>query len=187
MRDSTVLHPLCCALSVHGSSLFVAGSINTLSTKWADNTYSYGRYTYDQFNHPFVQSVFHDNTDFSQVVSLQRLILAFLLALLCLRAFGMFIGESLCLAAFFFLNWRARRQGREDQIEKAHPDLPWSVLQWNRWRPQCFCNSTLMHTTSSHCAHYARLSSIIVSLFLGMSSPHQRPVTCAARLSCTSV
>jgi drug/metabolite transporter (DMT)-like permease len=56
-------------------------------------TFSQGRYTYDQFNHPFFQ------------------------------AMGMFIGESLCLIAFFAVNYNLKRQGLSDQIERASPDF----------------------------------------------------------------
>lgn len=37
--------------------MLITGSVNTLSTKWADNTYSSGRFpnSYAQFQHPFVQ------------------------------------------------------------------------------------------------------------------------------------
>ena len=87
---------LCCHRCV---DVAAAGSINTLSTKWADNTYSTGRDgSYATFQHPFLQ------------------------------AFGMFIGESLCLAAFFALNWRARRAGQEDKIERAAAGMPWYIF-----------------------------------------------------------
>lgn len=78
--------------------MLITGSINTLSTKWADNTYSYGRYTYDKYNHPFVQ------------------------------AFGMFIGESLCLAAFYYVNWRMKKQGNDDLIERATGDYKFYIF-----------------------------------------------------------
>ncbi len=40
----------------------------------------------------------------------------------------MFLGESLCLVAFFAINWNHRRTGNADKIEHADPSLPWYVL-----------------------------------------------------------
>ncbi|KAL7633135.1 UNVERIFIED_CONTAM: hypothetical protein RMT77_016505 [Armadillidium vulgare] len=64
--------------------LIVTGSINTLSTKWADNQVSVnsiGQAT--QFNHPFFQ------------------------------ADGMFLGEMSCIVVFYISRWYIRRKQRE--------------------------------------------------------------------------
>lgn len=64
--------------------MLITGSINTLSTKWADQQCSVGRSGESHpFVHPFVQAV------------------------------GMFLGEALCLVAFGLLIWRASRTGTE--------------------------------------------------------------------------
>lgn len=68
--------------------MVITGSINTLSTKWADNTYSVGiDGTSRQFNHPFVQAA------------------------------GMFLGEFLCMIAFYVTI--AYRKCKEQEIERA--------------------------------------------------------------------
>ena len=50
----------------------------------------------------------------------------------CLRcfaqAFGMFIGESMCLLAFLTLNWHWNRVGTPEKIERAASDLPWYIF-----------------------------------------------------------
>jgi drug/metabolite transporter (DMT)-like permease len=61
--------------------MLITGSLNTISTKAADNevvTDSYGKST--NFNHPFVQAA------------------------------GMFIGEASCIVVYFITTWWARRQ-----------------------------------------------------------------------------
>ncbi|XP_037041338.1 solute carrier family 35 member F6 [Bradysia coprophila] len=68
-------------------TLVVTGSINTLSTKWADNLSAAGSDgQVRQFEHPFVQACF------------------------------MFLGEMLCLLAFkaFYYYYRSKRDGSED-------------------------------------------------------------------------
>lgn len=62
--------------------MLLTGSINTLSTKWADKQCSVGRHGISHpFVHPFVQAA------------------------------GMFLGEALCLVAFALLIWRTTSTG----------------------------------------------------------------------------
>lgn len=76
--------------------MLITGSINTLSTKWANITESVGRDgTKGDYEHPFVQ------------------------------ALGMFVGETLCLIAFFALNFHLKRTGQADKIEVANPHPFW--------------------------------------------------------------
>ncbi|XP_059620560.1 solute carrier family 35 member F6 [Phlebotomus argentipes] len=79
-------------------TMVVTGSINTLSTKWADNLESQGADgNVRAFSHPFVQ------------------------------ACAMFLGEMLCLLAFkmLYYNLRRRRDGSEDthELTKGNRDF----------------------------------------------------------------
>jgi len=66
--------------------MIVTGSINTLATKWADDSESEGRDgTIRKFNHPFLQAV------------------------------GMFFGEFTCLIAFKILLFTYRRKGYSEE------------------------------------------------------------------------
>ncbi|CAH1774764.1 unnamed protein product [Owenia fusiformis] len=67
--------------------MVVTGSINTLSTKWADRTLSKGiDGTVRHFNHPFLQAV------------------------------GMFLGEMSCLAVFYIIFFWKRHKGEEFDV-----------------------------------------------------------------------
>jgi len=69
--------------------MLVFGSFNTLSVKWADTMTSESLDgTQKKFNHPFVQAI------------------------------GMFLGEMLCMLAFWFTRWRASRQHQD-----PYPDI----------------------------------------------------------------
>jgi len=69
--------------------MLVFGSFNTLSVKWADTMTSESLDgTQKKFNHPFVQAI------------------------------GMFLGEMLCMLAFWFTRWRTSRQQRD-----PYPDI----------------------------------------------------------------
>jgi len=69
--------------------MLVFGSFNTLSVKWADTMTSESvDGTQQKFNHPFVQAI------------------------------GMFLGEMLCMLAFWFSRWRASRQP-----STSYPDI----------------------------------------------------------------
>eukprot|EP00658_Telonema_sp_P-2_P081793 TRINITY_DN8483_c0_g1_i3.p1 TRINITY_DN8483_c0_g1~~TRINITY_DN8483_c0_g1_i3.p1 ORF type:complete len:409 (+),score=115.63 TRINITY_DN8483_c0_g1_i3:201-1427(+) len=61
--------------------MLVTGSVNTLSTKWADKTDSQGRQEYHEFDHPFFQAA------------------------------GMFLGELSCLMVFYVSVANLRRKG----------------------------------------------------------------------------
>lgn len=77
-------------------AMLVTGSLNTLSTKAADQQSADGTDEYDNphaFAHPLVQ------------------------------AQGMFIGEFLCLLAFFVFRWWATKRGRRDQVDTADPNF----------------------------------------------------------------
>ena len=78
--------------------MVVTGSINTISTKLADNTLAVGRDGGDarQFNHPFLQAWF------------------------------MFVGELLCLLLFKFKVFSASRRGRDEknEVDCAEPFSP---------------------------------------------------------------
>jgi len=68
--------------------MVITGSINTLSTKVADNTYALGiNGEVTQFNHPFVQAV------------------------------GMFLGEFLCMIAFYVI--LTYKKFREEEMERS--------------------------------------------------------------------
>lgn len=71
--------------------MLVTGSVNTLSTKAADNQCSVNKNGWNvNFNHPFVQAA------------------------------GMFIGEFLCLIVYSALSFRARSSG-DDAFQRAKP------------------------------------------------------------------
>eukprot|EP00656_Telonema_subtile_P039914 TRINITY_DN449_c0_g1_i5.p1 TRINITY_DN449_c0_g1~~TRINITY_DN449_c0_g1_i5.p1 ORF type:complete len:421 (-),score=87.63 TRINITY_DN449_c0_g1_i5:192-1454(-) len=61
--------------------MLLTGSINTLSTAWADRTYADGRNGHYQFDHPFFQAA------------------------------GMFLGELSCLFVFYISVWQMRSKG----------------------------------------------------------------------------
>ncbi len=70
--------------------MLVTGSINTLSVKWADTMTSESTDGKVRgFDHPFLQ------------------------------ACGMFLGETMCMAAFFLLRWRRRRALRAAGADPA--------------------------------------------------------------------
>ncbi|KAA0178425.1 hypothetical protein FNF27_00274 [Cafeteria roenbergensis] len=71
--------------------MLITGSVNTLSTKWADQQCAVGAYGDHKhlFVHPFVQSA------------------------------GMFLGEALCLVAFLLLIWRAA--ATKTPLDRAKP------------------------------------------------------------------
>lgn len=87
--------------------MLVTGSINTLSAKWADNfeAEGCGGSQEHSFKHPFVQAV------------------------------GMFLGEFSCLAAFYLLKCRARRQS-DSSVE---PQQPFNALLF---LPPALCDMT---------------------------------------------
>eukprot|EP01116_Phalansterium_solitarium_P011965 TRINITY_DN2786_c0_g1_i1.p1 TRINITY_DN2786_c0_g1~~TRINITY_DN2786_c0_g1_i1.p1 ORF type:complete len:386 (+),score=165.17 TRINITY_DN2786_c0_g1_i1:130-1287(+) len=75
-------------------AMVVTGSINTISTKFADNAYSKGiDGTTRQFDHPFFQAA------------------------------GMFLGELLCLGAHYVLFFRQKCQGKDPQTVKFNPAI----------------------------------------------------------------
>lgn len=74
--------------------MLITGSVNTLSTKWADTTKAVGRGGGDarEFNHPFFQAT------------------------------GMFVGESLCMITFLVATWWYKRKG--EPMEEAKKFSP---------------------------------------------------------------
>ncbi|XP_067945965.1 solute carrier family 35 member F6-like isoform X1 [Watersipora subatra] len=108
--------------------MLITGSINTLSTKWADKCYASGNPEYGKayaeerkFDHPFLQSV------------------------------GMFIGELSCLLVFKFIFFASKRQvnaGKElsagtkrliDGNQGFHPIVFWPAALCD------MCGTTLMY------------------------------------------
>jgi len=73
--------------------MLVFGSFNTLSVKWADTMTSESVSGKQMsFNHPFLQAT------------------------------GMFLGEMMCMLAFWFTRWRARRQPAASYPPLSEPD-----------------------------------------------------------------
>ena len=87
--------------------MLVFGSFNTLSVKWADTMTSESLDgTQKKFNHPFVQAI--GKVELDELEGMVNLLILI----------GMFLGEMLCMLAFWFTRWRASRQHQD-----PYPDI----------------------------------------------------------------
>ena len=99
--------------------MVVTGSINTLAAKWADRIKALGV----NFDHPFLQV---SSTRCFKRKKIKIIKLASLLTLF-MQAVCMFIGEFLCLAAFFIVyayrKWQYNRRSGYSEMRERGEDL----------------------------------------------------------------
>jgi len=109
--------------------MLVFGSFNTLSVKWADTMTSESvDGTQQKFNHPFVQAI------------------------------GMFLGEMLCMLAFWVSRWRSSRQPSSSYPDIAEANAP------KKFNPLIFLPPALCDMTAT-CLQYIGLTLTYASSF----------------------